>query len=101
MPSATLTQDVIAEDSYGDTRIFPKGRHIDVEDWDDNWFMFFEDGDEFNSDEKPGLVLSFDDDEHNQDAQEHINVKKYPVTTDDAYKPVPNMTPLNRKYLLL
>lgn len=104
MALAILTQDVIASDEDGESKVFPSGLEIDVEDWDESWFNFYDSNDNyFESEEKPSLVLAFQDSEFNDQGQEDklSSNAQYPVTEEEAYKPVPNMTPLKRKFLLL
>jgi len=97
MSLAILTQDIIAQNEDGESKVYPQGLEIDVEDWDDEWFSFYNDDLDMgiNCDEKPSAVLSFNDDETDAKSQQ------YPVTEDEAYVPKPNMVPMNRKYLLL
>lgn len=94
MSYATLVKDIVAHEDGDEstTKMFEVGYLLDVEDWDDDWFSFYDsDGDlVYMCDERPDDVLTFDDAEHNN-----------PEVPIEKYRPVPNMTPLSRKHLLL
>ena len=94
MSNATLISDIIAfeEGNESITKHFPVGSEISIEDTDEGWFMF-EDaaGMYYECEEQPEKAFRYDDSDSN-------NVKGQPVK---AYVPVPNMTPLERKFLLL
>ena len=101
MAYATLKRDIIAHEDGDDstTKMFPAGTLLDVEDWDENWFMFSSTDDPDwlyeCDDEATSNVLTFDDSELNdQDSPDTLTPVK-------AYVPTPNMTRLERKYLLL
>lgn len=97
MATAILTQDIIAYDDEDNHRTFQVDLGIDVEDWDDDYFEFSnpETGQLFYCDEKPGLVLRFNDQSLNNSSD------NTPATSIEQYKPVPNMTPLDKRFLLL
>ena len=92
MSNATLISDIIAyeEGDESATKHFPAGSLVSIEDTDGDWFMF-EDatGIFYECEERPEKAFRYDDSE---------NVTSQPVK---AYVPVPNMTPMGRKYLLL
>lgn len=96
MMTANLISDIIAFENgdESDTKHFPEGTVIEVEDYDDNWFSF-EDatGIFYECEERPDDVLEF-----REKYLEKVNVEDQPIK---PYKPVPNMTPLGRRFLLL
>ena len=96
MSDATLIRDIIAYEQEDDsaTKHFPSGSLIKVDDTDEGWFLF-EDmhGIWYECEEQPEEVLRYE----NANIQQN-NVSNQSTT---AYTPVPNMTPLERKFLLL
>ena len=93
MSDATLVADIIAfeEGDESATKHFPAGASIRIEDTDDGWFMFEDaSGVYYECEEQPDKVLSYDNQESNVSGK-----------ASTAYVPVPNMTPLERKFLLL
>ena len=94
MSYATLAQDIIAheQDDENATKMFSVGTRLDIEDWEEDWFMFYEsEGDiMYECEEQPDDVLRF----------ESANVDSSAVVAT-PYRPVPNMTPLTRKHLLI
>jgi len=96
MSNAILIQDIIAFEDGDEsaTKMFSKGTRITVEDSESDWFGFYPEDDSsmyYECEEAPIVVLSRDGSDQAVE----------PVTTANAYEPVPNMTPLTRKYLLL
>lgn len=91
---ATLKQDIVAYESGDEsaTKFFEVGSKIDVEDSDEDWFTFYPADDDipYDSNERPDDVLIWDD-ETEQERVAEVGV----------YNPVPNMTPLSRRHLLL
>ena len=93
MREATLRKPIVAEnEDTGENKHFPVGAIIYVDDSDDNWFVF-EDaaGDYFYAEEQPDNVLEY----------EEGHGEKVSSVAVNTYTPVPNMTPLSRKHLLL
>ena len=100
MAYAILLRDIIAheQDDESATKHFPSGTLLDVEDWDDDWFLFSSNDDPhtlYDVSEPTSKALKFDDDEYNEDESFEAHTKG-----SAPYKPVPNMTPQNRKLLL-
>ena len=91
---ATLKQNIVAnrDGDDQDSKMFNAGMSLDIEDWDDDWFAFADpnSGDYYECEERPDQALVFD------------NVKQNSAPTENVpYRPVPNMTPLSRRHLLL
>ncbi len=99
MADARLIKDIIAheEGNKSATKMFNIDDQLEIEDWADEWFLFYDDDSDtvYECIEQPEKVLIFDD----QDDQATLSKPdQIPVS---EYKPVPNMTPLSRKHLLL
>jgi hypothetical protein len=97
MAYAVLKQDIIAHEQEDEesTKMFSVGSRLDLEDWDeDGWFMFYDtEGDMmYECEERPDDVLTFESAKKNVDSS---------AVVENAYRPVPNMTPLSRKHLLI
>ena len=95
MSEAKLISDIIAWENGDEdaTKHFPAGTIIQVNDSDVDWFIFTDvTGIYYECDEKPEDSLVY------TNVNIQSNVSNQAV---NAYVPVPNMTPLERKFLLL